>query len=167
MNAVQWYDGGVLDGGLSYEAAMNFNENYLESHHSYIQWLFPTDEASMFNASAPVLDAEQINQFQTRTDLRYKLFGAFEKMANFYGFIIDQNMQVVPRQKITPGNTHWLFRGDHNYLRMTRILKCLRLCGLTHFANRFFEALTEVYSKYPEYIGENTYGYWQRAVTPY
>lgn len=166
MNAVEFYNGGVLENGLSYEAAMTFRENYLEGHHSYIQYLFPTDEPSMFNIDAPILDEEQIKQFRTRTDLRYKLFAAFDKMLDFYGFKHETNdFRIVPKTDINPDTCHWLCYGDHNYLRITRILKCLKLCGLEYFANKFYEALTKVYLQYPKYIGENTYGYWTRAVS--
>jgi hypothetical protein len=167
MNAVQFYDGHTLEGGLNYEAAMNFREGYLEGHHSYIQWLFPTNEPSMFNIDAPILDDMQIAQFRVRTDLRYKMLMAFEKMLDFYGFtyLVD-SFQIVPKTVINPDTAHWLCYGDHNYLRITRILKSLKLCGLGYFAHKFYEALTKVYEQFPKYIGENTFGYWTRAVTP-
>jgi hypothetical protein len=58
----------------------------------------------------------------------------------------------------------WLTPHNHNFLRITRILKCLCLTGLKAEAAAFFTALQFVYTSYADVIGEETLGYWQAAV---
>lgn len=59
----------------------------------------------------------------------------------------------------------WAVRFDHNHLRITRILRCLRILGLQTECDAFFEALKQVYNDPSVHISERTLSYWTRAVT--
>ncbi|KAF1914525.1 opioid growth factor receptor conserved region-domain-containing protein [Ampelomyces quisqualis] len=59
----------------------------------------------------------------------------------------------------------WAVRFDHNHLRITRILRCLRILGLQSECDAFFEALKLVYNDPSFNISERTMSYWTRAVT--
>ena len=64
--------------------------------------------------------------------------------------------------------TVWLSPGNHNHLRITRILRCLSLLGLEAEARAFFECLSEIYdneqSQPRPAISTETIQYWRRAV---
>ncbi len=64
--------------------------------------------------------------------------------------------------------TVWLSPGNHNHLRITRILRCLSLLGLEAEARAFFECLSEIYeneqSQPRPAISTETILYWRGAV---
>ena len=49
---------------------------------------------------------------------------------------------------------------DHNYLRITRILKCLMTFGLIDEAQAFYECLRQIYREESDQIGGETFQYW-------
>jgi hypothetical protein len=54
--------------------------------------------------------------------------------------------------------------GNHNMLRITRILKCMRHCGLEEQAREFLTCLLGLYAECPREIGAETLAYWKDAV---
>jgi hypothetical protein len=64
--------------------------------------------------------------------------------------------------------TVWLSPGNHNHLRITRILRCFSLLGLEAEAKAFFDCLSEIYeneqSRPLPAISTETILYWRRAV---
>lgn len=59
---------------------------------------------------------------------------------------------------------NWAIRFDHNHLRMTRILRSLRVLGLQDECDAFYDALKEVFNDERIYINERTMMYWRQAV---
>lgn len=59
----------------------------------------------------------------------------------------------------------WLTRGNHNFLRLTRIMKSLATLSLPDLAAGWLEALRGIYSANPNVIGADTWRYWQAAPT--
>jgi hypothetical protein len=59
----------------------------------------------------------------------------------------------------------WAVRFDHNHLRITRILRCLRVLGLQTECDAFFEALKCVFNDPAFNISQRSLSYWARAVT--
>ncbi len=140
----------------------------LEAVHDFIQWLFPLPEASPVNPSAPVIDAETMAAFQAREDLRAALLRSMRMMIEFYGFRLMEGSApfVQPGGNFEDAATNWLTPGNHNHLRITRILRSTRLLGLTGYASAFFQALNVVYQTESgrRAIGAESFRYWQRAV---
>lgn len=60
---------------------------------------------------------------------------------------------------------NWAVRFDHNHLRITRILRCLRILGLQTECEAFFKVLKDVFDDPSFNISERTMNYWTRAVT--
>jgi hypothetical protein len=60
---------------------------------------------------------------------------------------------------------NWAVRFDHNHLRITRILRCLRILGLQKECEAFFAALKTVFEDPAINISERSMMYWTRAVT--
>jgi hypothetical protein len=59
---------------------------------------------------------------------------------------------------------NWAVRFDHNQLRITRILRCLRVLGLQKECDAFFVALKDVFDDPTIQISDRSMMYWQRAV---
>jgi hypothetical protein len=59
----------------------------------------------------------------------------------------------------------WAVNFDHNHLRITRILRCLRILGLQKECDAFFAALKEVYEDPKIKISDRSMSYWTRAVS--
>jgi len=115
----------------------------LESVHDFIQWMFPLTEPSPVNPDAPVLDAETIAEIRARPELQDAVRASFVRMRRFY-----------------EGSAHWISPSNHNYLRITRILKCLKLLGLDAEAAAFFQYLEGVRLRVPA----RSFEFWRDAL---
>lgn len=153
---------GVNHKGLSIQDILDFDNDRLESEHDYIQWLFPTIERSKSHPLSPVV--KDIGYFFSDYSEGLYIHGymnkSFNKMLIFYGFSVIGN-DIVFNENL---NHNWITKHNHNYLRITRILKSLRLFGLDNEAVRFYRALTSLEPKYKEIIGEKSYKYWYDAI---
>jgi hypothetical protein len=152
--------------GRTLDEILSFDDRSLESTHDYIQWLFPLTEPSQFNSQAPLLTHADIETISFAPELQANVVRAFERMLSFYGFEMPEsggslNIRTTERFKAQAAN--WRTPGNHNYLRITRILKSLRLLGLAPHADAFLAALETVYAEAPEKIGERTLSFWRRA----
>ncbi|MEO6340585.1 MAG: opioid growth factor receptor-related protein [Caulobacteraceae bacterium] len=96
--------------GRSFEDVLAFDDAALERRHDFIQWLFPLPEPSLAVPSAPVLTPDDLAALKASPKAQARLRQAAERMAAFYA-----------------GGLHWRTRHDHNHLRITRIIRSLRL----------------------------------------
>lgn len=153
--------------GRMLEDILAADDGWLERTHDYIQWLFPLRARSAFNMHAPTLDDATIAAFGADDALRNNLRRAFERMLAFYGFEEqDANgaHMIVPASNAVTQQRNWLTPGNHNFLRITRILTSLRLLGLPEQAQVFFAALSTLYESKSTIIGTTTYTYWRDAL---
>jgi hypothetical protein len=140
----------------------------LESNHDYIQWLFPLPERSSASAHAPILTPADIQAFEANPALRSSLLASLATMLKFYGFaLVDTagRLEVRRGPDFAARSEVWLTPFNHNYLRLTRILRALNLLGCAVHADALFVALQDVYREHAVEISEETLEYWQRAVT--
>ena len=142
----------------------------LERTHDYIQWLFPLRDRSGFNATAPVLDHAAIAEFLGRPELCKKLHTSFVRMLLFYGFALKEGppTRVVRTSSFAERAQVWLSWSNHNHLRITRILKSLKLLGLGEEADAFFACLQELYeeeaARERPRISPETFRFWEEAI---
>ncbi len=139
----------------------------LERHHDYIQWLFPLPEASGANAHAPLLTQEDISAFTSDEALQKALLGSFQLMLQFYGLDLSERgpeITITRGAEFASRRRVWLTRGNHNFLRISRILRSLTLLGLGSYALAFLKSLEEIYGEEATSIGDTTIEYWRRAV---
>jgi hypothetical protein len=61
-------------------------------------------------------------------------------------------------------SANWLHPGNHNHLRITRILKCLMILGLQEEAQAFFECLRKIHVQQRGQITARTFQFWEAAV---
>jgi hypothetical protein len=159
---VTFYRGDGRDAaGRRIEEILAWDDDQLEDTHDYIQWLFPLPEPSAFNWSAPILEASDIAAFSREPALLQRLREALVRMLSFYGFEVDGD-QIRPTAHFPERRRHWLRAGDHNLLRITRILKSLTLLGLADEADAFFTALVNL--EEAAVIPETTWRFWRDAL---
>lgn len=147
---LDFYRGGPDHRGRRLSEIIAWDAARLVRTHDYIQWLFPLSEPSTFQPSAPLLTPEDAAEFRRSPELQDRMRQALAAMLAFYG--------IKP-----PGPMPWLSAGDHNFLRLTRILRSLRLAGLGPEAQELFTRLEVLYRLHPAIIGPTTFAFWQRA----
>lgn len=158
----------------------------LESHHGYIQWLFPIREWGL-NDDAQPLQQHEVTTLSADPAAVARLKASFSMMLDFYGFQLSYSAKTrrsgqwatdalshgehasriplertVPRISMNSETCRHRFqnlcRRQHNFLRITRILKCLGEFGLEHHKLAFLSALTEMACLQPPYPLESTIG---------
>lgn len=165
---VAFYEGTAPDDrGRFLDDILRFDDESLEYVHDFIQWLFPLPERSGANPSAPILDDAAIEEFRTRRELRAALRRSLDRMLEFYGF--DWQSGRIARSASFPERSrNWLHAGNHNHLRLTRILRSLRVLGEPQTARALFDMLSAIYDE-EHRAGHNSVArrsleFWRNAV---
>jgi hypothetical protein len=95
--------------------------------------------------------------------LRDRLLASFELMMRFYGFRFAPH-GIEPAPDFAARAAIWLKKGNHNHLRITRILRSLALLGCGAQARSFLSALDAVaIAEGRGKISPLTLRYWQQA----
>jgi hypothetical protein len=130
------------DRGRTLDAILAWDDDRLEAVHDYIQWLFPLDEPSRFNPTAPLLTPADRAAFR-QPALAANLRRALERMLAFYGLVLQPTMppQVTRSDQWRDRSAVWLYAGNHNLLRLTRIIRSLALLGQPELARALCDAL--------------------------
>ena len=100
---------------FTYHQLLDQSLDFMEECHDFIQPLFPLPKKSGVSPDLPVLSIQQIQELPHDSILR-----AADVMESFFAYQHEM------------GNLH-----GHNILRITRIIKCLALCGLSREARDF------------------------------
>lgn len=138
----------------------------LELTHDYIQWLFPLPERSSANSDAPLLSASDIREFSEREELRSSLLRSLTVMLQFYGMELVQTPagpEIHRTDTFHLRSKVWLTPFNHNFLRVTRILRSLSLLSCKEYADALFRCLEEIYRENPAIIGQDSFRYWKTA----
>jgi hypothetical protein len=130
-----------------------------EMYHDFIQWLFPLDRASAFNADAPILGGDTIRAWHDDKLLQHNLRTSYERWLRYCGVErVGGNLVLAdPKPRVWGGL-------NHNWLRITRVLRCLTLLGLEKEATEFFAFLNDLRDSRRVEIGSDAFDYWKRAV---
>jgi hypothetical protein len=156
--------------GRHLEQILAWDDASLEQVHDYIQWLFPLREPSRFNPDAPLLNDTVVASFHADPGLRANLLKSFHRMLEFYGLAATQTgdggTKIIPGPRFQERAAEWLRPGDHNHLRITRILTCLRLLGCDVHSLAFFVCLSGIHRDLPGAITPATFAFWESAARP-
>lgn len=156
---------GTDDRGRSLADVQAMTDDELERVHDYIQWLFPLRERSGANPRAPVLDASAIAAFRAQPELRDRLRRSFARMLAFYGLSADTEGRVQLGASFAARSRVWLSPGNHNHLRLTRMIRSLRTLGLESEAQALFSCLQEIYEQNASRITPTTFRFWNDAAS--
>lgn len=122
-----------------YKDYLNQTHLQLEMRYNYIQYMFPTDIPSQY-VDVPTISADDAYILGKNKTVRENLRLATEVMIEFF-----------------TNKKHWR-KNDHNFKRISRILRCLRLFGLDDEADHFFYKL--VMPAIKSITDEETKAYW-------
>ena len=113
--------GGTDHEGRTLDNILVASDGALEASHDYIQWMFPLHEKSFHSTHAEVLNGDDINVLTTSDVARDNMLKSYNRICKFFG---------VCDYYDTRKHAQWCYRGNHNLLRATRIIRSLRLFGL-------------------------------------
>ena len=124
----------------------NFTNEEIEYNHDFIQLIFPLNKPS--NAVFNNLYLKSIKEIDSlkQDDL---VKGNLIRSRNWF-------------IKFLKNNNHWKSYSDHNQLRITRIIECLRLIINDKEADNFYEEITQLVGENPK-INRTTLEFWQNA----
>ncbi|HJZ56005.1 MAG TPA: opioid growth factor receptor-related protein [Gemmataceae bacterium] len=138
----------------------------LEDRHDYIQVMFPNAQPSGVNPHAPLLDRATIDAFLADEALRANLARSHDLMLRFYGLEYDPAANEVRRRPdFAERAANWLTPHNHNYLRITRILTCLRDLGLRDRVAAMLRALEAIHAEFPKATGSTSIKFWRSAAS--
>ena len=126
----------------------NFSDEDIEHTHDFIQLLFPLNEKSesvfhgyYLNTESSIINVKSNDLAKSNIVKSSKWFLSFLER-----------------------NSHWRRRHDHNYLRITRIIKSLRLLVSDEEADIFYKLFTELLDDgLKKKINPLTFFYWENA----
>ncbi len=126
----------------------NFTDEDIEHTHDFIQLLFPLNEQSesvfhgyYLNTKSSIINIKSNDLAKSNIVTSSKWFLSFLER-----------------------NTHWRRRHDHNYLRITRIIKSLRLLVSDEETDKFYESFIELIDEsLRSKINLTTLSYWENA----
>ena len=95
-------------------------DHQAETTHDYIQWLFPLNEPSRSVNGVPVLTELEIDEIRDSSLGQANL----AKSARWFLGFLERN-------------NHWIIKYNHNHLRITRVIKSLRLLASDKAADEF------------------------------
>lgn len=139
---------GTDHAGRTIQDYLEMPNETLEQLHDYIQWAFPTREASQCQApNAPLLSDEAVQL--VRNDLK--------AMANYYAMW----KRIIAFYEDTK---HWLVDLDHNHLRITRIIHSSAEFFNVETAEMFVRIILKLNRDADSPINTKSIDFWLRAI---
>ena len=139
-------------------------DNYFEAVHALLQWVFPIPEPTKFNAEAPLLTENDIAAFKSDPLLQSNLMRSFNRILTFLGLSLSDKGEVVEGQNFTARVPDAWASPNHNWLRITLILRSLTLLGMEGQAQALYQRLDAIYRSRKFPIPANTFSYWTEVV---
>ena len=138
----------------------NFSNSKLEKVHDYIQWLFPTSIKSKYNTSAPVLTVEERKKFSKSDIYKKNVKKSLDMMLRFYGLerktVSGKNVIRMNSKTFHERSKNWLQPSNHNFQRLSRIIRSLSELGMKDFAKALYHCLTrDIYPMFQNVIGDS------------
>lgn len=140
-----------------------WNDEELEEVHDYIQWLFPLEEPSQFNPDAPLLSENDIAAFKSDQLLQANLTNSFQRILTFLGLTVTGDGKVIEGDNFSQRIADVWAWPNHNWLRISRILRSLTLLGMGVQAKAFYEQLSAFYQNRRFPIPASSFQFWTDA----
>jgi len=126
--------------------ALRQTDHQAEATHDYIQWFFPLDEPSRSVNGAPVLTELDIEEIKESILVQ----GNLAKSARWFLGFLERN-------------DHWIKKYNHNHLRITRVIKSLRLLASDKAADEFKNIVFEYLGDDLNLIDPKARSFWNSA----
>ncbi|MDA8730583.1 opioid growth factor receptor-related protein [Alphaproteobacteria bacterium] len=121
-------------------------DHQAETTHDYIQWLFPLDEPSRSVNGVPVLTELEIEEIRQSSLAQANLARSARW---FLGFL--------------ERNDHWIIKYNHNHLRITRVIKSLRLLASDKAADEFKDKVLALAGDNLNLVDQKARGFWANS----
>ena len=162
---LDFYRGEAADSeGRFLADVLAWDDDALEWAHDWVQWLFPLPEPSRFNRDAPLPTEEDMAAFRSDLFLRANLLKSFERFLAFLGLQMTADGQVVEGGNLAAriGDV-WAFP-NHNWMRISRVLRSLNLLGLAAEGRSLYEGLVALHRRRRFPLTLDTFQHWTEAV---
>ena len=124
----------------------SFSDDEIEDNHDFIQILFPLDKPSeAVDYNIYLKDVNEFLKIKSDEIIKKNIIKSKDWFINFL-----------------KRNDQWKLYSDHNQLRITRIIECLRLLISDEEADSFYSLILSMVGKETE-INEITLDYWSKA----
>ena len=144
--------------GREYLETLEWSDAELEECHDQIQHIFPLHEDSRMARTWPVVSKEIVEEGKKNAKVIANLKVAKDRFERFWGLNNHESHSKQDRWcRMMPSG-----RPNHNLLRITRVIRCLRLFGLEDEANEFYCCATEAANRCG--VGGATLTYWKMAL---
>lgn len=140
--------------GRTYQDILEHSDYEMEKCHSSIQQIFPLHEFSKHAHTCPIISPEIVEEAKKYPEIEDNLLRGIDRLERFLGI---GNYDDVDKQR------KWCRNHNHNLLRVTRAIRCLRLFGMNEIAKEFYETVRPVCEHFG--ISEFTLNKWHQAFT--
>ena len=172
VSILYFYNGtGTDHQGRTLSQIVQKSDRWLEETHDYIQWLFPLYVRSQFNPDTPLLTDEVRAAFTdpenpNQAVIQQNFGSAIYRMLVFYGYSFSPgSTDVSPTGEWRDKADNWLTEGNHNFMRMSRMLRSMMLLGWQQLARSFYECLLAAARANSTAISKRTLAFWEEAVS--
>ena len=131
--------------GRSLDEIIDQDDEFWSHQHDFIQWLFPLNEKSLAVPKSPILANSEIRKIRESSGAQASINRNLERYKQFLR-----------------NNKKWHSRHDHNHLRITRVLKCLKLLRDVESARQFKYWIASELGDVIDSINERTKQYWRQ-----
>ena len=133
--------------GRTLESIWSFSDEDIERTHDFIQILFPLNKPSESAFHGYYLDSEDlIEQIRSNSIARENIL----KSSNWYLSFLTRNVWL------------WNRNFDHNQLRITRVIECLRLLISDDEADKFYDDVLKII-KDNNKVNQTSLNFWKNA----
>ena len=123
-----------------------YSDKEIERRHDFIQVIFPLNKPSQAVSHGYYLDTQDlVNQIKTNKEAVTNILRSSQWFFSF----LERNM-------------YWNTRHDHNQLRITRIIECLRLLVSDEEADNFYNNVLELIED-NNHVNTRTLNFWSNA----
>jgi Opioid growth factor receptor (OGFr) conserved region len=163
MQALDFFKGRPNTDGVTLSDILAMSDDELEFDHAIIQWCFPLHEPSAFNPDAPIVTPDERELLIADPQVRANMMDCTDRWLAFFGFRRDG--QAVHRAPdFDHRNLPWLREFDHNQLRLTRVIRALRLFGFESIAMSLYRLLEDIAdTSCGAAISQRTIAFWKAA----
>ena len=140
-------NGGVDFKGRTLEMIWSFTDEQIESIHDFVQIIFPLDKPSESTFHGCYLSSQEIiNKIKDNQTAKENIL----KSSKWYFSFLKRNIWL------------WNRKYDHNQLRITRVIECLRLLVSDEEADKFYENVLKIIED-DNRINETSLNFWNKA----
>jgi hypothetical protein len=137
---IEFMVSGAKPHGSSLDDILGFNRVAFDTHHDFIQWLFPNRVPSPINPLAPLLIDVHVRAYAEVAQLRAGVDEAIGKFLSFLG-VTEGASGFARAPDFEQGSKYWLCRLDHNHRRISRVLTFMCEIGRKEQADALFSYL--------------------------